>query len=241
VSTYSQVAKWLNNNQGVVGVAIFIVTLLLGWITGIFSSLRRRPNLKLSLIDGPTFCCNFEIGKTHGEYQIHRTAFALYLRVANIGSASTSIEQVSVGYRCNLRPFSILWLKHTVGRLWLHEQTAAIHDFQVKLGENIKFFPFLTQRSIISGHASETFLSPGQVTTGVVYFEQSDSWGGFMPRTKNSHVDIKISIRDAFGLRHVTRRKIPTVTLEEARRFNPSFGKTFSEIKGEVLPHDASS
>lgn len=240
MQSYEELARWLNDNQGVLGAAIFIATLLLGWLSGIFSSLRHRPKFRLSLIEGPTFCCNYGTGAQHGDFPVHRTAFALYLRVANIGSAASSIEGVHLGYRCHFRPFTRLWLRYSLlGRLWLRDQTAAIDDFQVRLGENIKFFPFLTQSSIVSCKVADSFLVPGQSTNGVVYFEQSNSWGGFMPSTKDGRVQVKLVVNDTFGLRHAKAFWIRAVTMQEARTFNPSFGKTLAELRREILPHDA--
>lgn len=56
---FAQATKWSNDNQGIVSVAIFVFTIVFGWATGIFSALRRKPKFKLSLIDGPTFCCTY--------------------------------------------------------------------------------------------------------------------------------------------------------------------------------------
>lgn len=83
--TYTAIAKGLNDNQGVVGVTIFVATLILGWVSGIFSALRRRPKFKIGLIDGPTFVCTFLTGKKFDDYDVHRTAVALYLKIANVG------------------------------------------------------------------------------------------------------------------------------------------------------------
>jgi hypothetical protein len=238
--TYSAVAKWLNDNQGVTAICLFLVTLVLGWLSGIFSALRRRPKFKISLIDGPTFCCTFSTGAKRGGDPVHRTCIALYLAVANVGSAASSIENISVAYHWHVRPFSILWLRYRLGWFWLRDQTAAIHDFQVKIGENIKFYPFLTQRSIVSGGAPSTFLEPGRHENGVVYFEQHDSWGGCYPSPDKGRVRIKVALRDVFGNVHTAKFIIRPVTLENARKYNPSFGMTFSELGGETLPHDRS-
>lgn len=239
-TTYSAIAKWLNDNQGVVGVGVFLATLLFGWASGIFSALRRRPKFTIALIDGPTFCCTFPTGAKREEEPIHRTGIALYLAIANVGSAASSLESVSVAYHWHVRPFSVSWLRYGLGWFWLREQTAAIHDFQAKIGENIKFYPFLTQRSIVSQVAPSTFLEPGQYENGVVYFEQSDSWGGCFPAAGKGGVRIKVELRDVFGNVHAAKFKIRAVSLDEARRFNPSFGKTLSELRNETLPRDTS-
>jgi hypothetical protein len=236
---YQSIAKWLNDNQGVLGLLLFLATLAYGWLSGIFSALRRKPKLHLHLIPGPTFCCTFPTGNMHNTYAVHRTGVALYLRISNTGSAATSLEQISLGYHCNFRPVSIQWLRFRVGWLWLNDPTAVIHDFQVKIGDNIKFYPFLIQSSILTDRKAETFLIPGQSTNGVIYFEQGDSWGGLSPAISQSKVHVKVAVRDTFGNRHTRKFLIPSVSMEEARKYNPSFGKTLAELRNESLPHDA--
>lgn len=233
---YTQASKWSNENQGVVSLGIFVVTMAFGWVSGIFSSLRRKPKLKLNLIDGPTFCCTYHVGKTQGEYEVHRTGIALYLAVANRGSAATSIGNVSVAYHWHLHRFSIQWLRYSIGWFWLRNQSVSLTDFQAKIGENIKVFPFLTQANHLAPVRAETFLQVGQSTNGVVYFEQSDSWGGCFPLVQGGHVRIMVSIEDAFGKAHTAKFTIPSVTLEYARKYNPAFGNTLAELHGEPLP-----
>jgi hypothetical protein len=235
---YAQSSKWLNDNQGVVGVAIFVATLALGWVSGIFSALRRRPKFKLSLIEGPTFCCTYQIGKLHGQHEVHRTGIALYLVLANVGSAASSIENISIGYHWHLRPFSVNWLRYTIGWFWLTNQSAALEDFQSKIGENTKVYPFLTQANFLSPARSETYLAVGKSTNGVVYFEQSNSWGGCFPTVRDGRVQVKVQVRDVFGKNHSAVFWVPAVTFEAARSFNPSFGKTLAELHGEPLPFD---
>lgn len=231
-------SKWSNDNQGVVSVVIFIITIAFGWASGIFSALRRKPKFKLSLIDGPTFCCTYPVGKMRGEFEVHRTGIALYLIVANTGSAASSIENITVGYHWHLQPFSIEWLKYSVGWFWLTNQFAALADFQVKIGENIKVYPFLVQKNFLSPTQNVTYLEVGRSTNGVVYFEQPDSWGGCYPIVREGKVHIKVRVYDTFGKGHTSKFFVPSVTLEDARAFNPTFGKTFSEMRGETLPFD---
>jgi hypothetical protein len=232
----SHAAKWSNANQGVLSLGIFATTLLLGWVSGIFGSLRRKPRFKLKLIPGPTFSCTFETGGEHAGFPVHRTALALYLNISNVGSASSSIHAISVGYHWRLRPFSRQWLQYGIGWFWLHEQVVALEEFQTKIGESIKFYPFLTQISAFA--PSETYLEVGKSTNGVVYFEQEDSWGGCFPRVEKGTVKIRVSVRDVFNHRHQSTFQIPFVSLDEARKFNPSFGKTRAELQKQTLPFD---
>lgn len=240
INFYAQISKWSNENQGVVSLAIFIVTIAFGWVSGIFSALRRKPKFRLSLIDGPTFCCTFPIGKVHGDYEAHRTGIALYLAIVNVGSAASNIENVSVGYHWHLQPFSFRWLRYSIGWFWLRNQAVALSDFQVAIGDKIKVFPFLTQRSTLLLGNTTTYLQVGQSTAGVVYFEQPDSWGGCFPSPRNGSVPIKVCVEDVFGKKHTAKFRIPSVPMKYARMYNPSFGTTHAELHGEPLPMDIS-
>lgn len=224
------VGYWMNSNQGVVSGSIFISTLVLGWASGIFGALRRRPKFKISTLPGPTFSCTYATGATHNNYEVHRTGIAVYLRIANIGTAASMIEQVSIGYHWNIKPISRLWLKYAIGWHWLKNPTVALSDFQVQIGDNIKFYPFLLQKSGISGGQAETFLEPGRSSSGVVYFEQRDSWDGCFPKSHNKEVLLKISVTDIRGKKHQRKLKIPAVELSEAKKFNPEFGRTLVEL-----------
>jgi hypothetical protein len=238
IDIYEKVIKWINDNQGVVSVAIFLITITLGWASGIFSALRRRPKFKLSLFDGPTFCCTYPIGKKHGEFECHRTGIALYLVVANVGSSASSTESVAVGYHWGLRPFCVQWIRYSIGWFWLETQSAALADFQVHIGENIKVYPFLTQKNFLMDAKHDTYLEVGHSTNGVAYFEQTDSWGGCFAISRNGRVRIKVSVCDVFGNKHTAKFSVPSVSLEDARKYNPAFGKTLAELHGAPLPFD---
>jgi hypothetical protein len=227
---------WLNDNQGLVSVVIFILTLFLGWASGIFSALRRKPKFIAELIPGPTFVCVFPTGEKSTGHDVHRIGFALYLSVANCGSSASSLHAVHVGYRWNVVPFSKSWFCNTLFRHWLQHRTASLSDFQVAIGESLNVYPFMFQRNSLSPVQQETYLQPGQSVVGVVYFEQSDSWGGCQPRVLNGQIRLSVRLLDVFGGRHTKSFWIPAVTLEEARRFNPSFGRTLAELHGKALP-----
>lgn len=229
---------WANENQGLVAVSIYIITLTLGWGSGIFTAIRRRPKFKLSIIDGPTFCCTFEVGKKYNDHDVHRTCIAIYLKISNVESASSSIEEIHIGYKWDIRPGSMDWFKYRVGRFWLVHQTAALSDFRVSIGGNIKVFPFLTQRSIIFSSDGKLFLEIGKSENGIVYFEQPESWGGCFPYSLNGHTNIAIRVLDVFGKRHQITKSIPVVSIAQARVYNPDFGKTHAELHGETFPHD---
>lgn len=236
--TSKEIVDWVNTNQGVVGVGIFVTTLFLGWISGIFAALRRKPRFRMSILKGPTFCCSFLTGATQDGKEVHRSAFAIYLHITNIGSSSGSIDEVHVGYHWAIKPFSIQWLRYGIGWFWIKQQTTVVEDFKAAIGENIKVYPFLFQRSILSGMSADTFLQIGQSTNGVVYFEQSDSWGACFPAIEDDSAKVKIRIIDAFGRKHSRKFTIPSVTPDEAQKYNPSFGLTFAHLRGEIRQDD---
>ncbi|WP_429163970.1 hypothetical protein [Aeromonas rivipollensis] len=232
------VAAWTNENQGVLSVALFVITVIFGWFSGIFSALRRKPKFKIETIPGPTFCCTYLTGNKYQEYDAHQTAIAIYLHISNIGAAPSSIHKVRVGYHWNLIPWSMLWLKNAIGWFWIEHQAVALTDFQVEIGDNIKVYPFLTQKNHLSPARPVSFLEIGQSINGVVYFEQPESWGGCLPKSKKQLVKIKVEVTDVFGGRHKATIKVPAVTLEEARKYNPEFGNTLSKINNSEPAKD---
>jgi hypothetical protein len=236
IELFSGLLNWLNANEGVISVAIFLISLFLGWISGVFTSLRRKPKLRIELIPGPTFCCTFLTGEKNRNFDVHRTAIALYLNVANVGSAPTSIKNISIGYHWHIRPFSLIWLRYRIFWFWLHDQTAILEDFQVMIGDSIKFYPSLFQRSIISGDKPDTYLEIGRSVNGVVYFEQTESWGGCFPSPRHGRAKIVVALNDVFGTKHKKRSWVPIVELEVAKKYNPSLGETRPALKRGPTP-----
>ncbi|MBV9549124.1 MAG: hypothetical protein JO256_05555 [Alphaproteobacteria bacterium] len=228
--------KWMNENEGVLSVGIFITTLLLGWVSGIFAALRRKPKFKIELFDGPTFSCTYWTGKTLGDDRVQRTAIALYLHITNVGSAPSSVEDISIGYHWHLLPFSKLWLRYSIGWCWLRKQAVALSDFHAYIGDQIKVFPFLTQKNSMTDIGGHTYLEPGMSTNGVIYYETGDDTGGNFPSPRNGQVKIKVKVNDAFGKGHSRVFRIPLVSLDKAREYNPSFGNTRAKLRGDELP-----
>ena len=204
-----------------------------------FKSLRRKPDLRIKVIPGPTFVCVFGTGGKHGGYDTHSTGIALYLRVSNVGVLPTSITNIKVGYHwkissCNLKS----WIRYRVGWFYLEESTVSLADFQGLIGENLKIYPFLLQRSAISGESSETYLEPGRSTNGVVYFEQAESWGACFPASRKLRTKIRIVVSDTFGRHYRLTTKVDRVSLKDAQKYNPKFGTTLSELHGKTAPTD---
>lgn len=218
-----------------------MTTLVLGWVSGAFAALRRKPAFKVTLIEGPTFSCTFQTGRKFNGHDVHKTGIALYVKVANTGSAPSNISGLSIAYHWQIRPFSRNWLKYGVGWFWLTDQAAALADFQVKIGSSTKVYPFLSQRNSILHSTADTYLREGQETNGVIYFEQDDSWGACQPRQAYGKVRIKIRVTDPKGRTFDSHHQIPAVNLEEAKKFNPRFGETYSELRSTTTDENGTA
>ena len=223
-TVFEAIRIWANANEGFLTLALFVLTLLLGWVTGIFGALRNRPSLKIAVLPGPTFVCTFPTGRKHQGHGTHRTAFCVYLTVTNRGSAPTDLVGPRLGYHNYTPRFTWFWC-------WLEHQTVALSDFRVGIGDSLKVYPFLCQVNQLLPRAPTTYVRVGERAIGVVYFEQSEAWGGWLPRVVNDHTTVKIQIADSYGRRHSRVVRIPVVPLEEARRYNPSFGSTHEALQ----------
>lgn len=232
----SDIIGWLNDNEGFVTVLVFIATLLLGWVSGIFQALRRKPKFKIEVLPGPSICSVFNTGNKYEGYDTHRTAIALYLKITNIGNAPSNIDKVEVGYHWNITGLSLLSLKYRLGWFWIKNLTVAIEDFCTPFGEdNIKFYPFLLQKSVVSNSTIDTYLEVGKNAIGVVYFEQNESWGASSPLPDNGKTKIKVRVYDSFSNSYSTIVRIPIVDINEAKEYNRYFGETFAMINEKKM------
>lgn len=220
------IINWLDAHRGTVQAVIALITLIGGWSSGIFNALRHKPKFKIELIGQPSFCCNFLTGEQKEGFEVHRTSFALYLTISNIGFAPSDIKKISIGYESMLRFYDLARINKSLDRYWL-EPCIVRNDFHVEIQDDIKVFPFLIQNNVLTNVKTETYLNIGQSTNGVVYFEQYDSFGINRPKIHKDTVDLKIKVEDVFGGKHYTKFKIPHVSLDEARKYNPAFGKTY--------------
>lgn len=221
------VIDWANQNSGFLTFILFIVTLVLGWTSGIFRALMHKPRFKIGINEGPSFICSFTTEKQLNGAETHRTAAVIYLSVTNTGTAPAQIVSVRLGYHNYSFKYTFLWF-------WLNS-TPAIGDFGHTIGENLRVFPFLFQRNHLAAHPASTYLQSGQNTIGVVYFEQPESWGGFKPRVKNGKSKIKVLVKDSFGNRYAKTFTINVVELDYAKKFNSNFGNTFYLIEEHPL------
>ncbi len=219
----STTIEWTNKNSGFLGLIIFLTTMMLGWISGIFSSLRKKPKLEIDVLKGPTFCASFDTGRMFEGNLTHRTAISAYVEIVNIGSAPTDIKAIHIGYKSQSQKNPFKWF-------WLKEITVAKSDFMMKLGEDKKIFPFLMQRNQLIEAEIDTYLLEGKRLNGIVYFEQEESWGEFLPKIENNRMRIKVRVFDVYGRSYTATSTINKVTLEAAKNICEKFGETRESI-----------
>lgn len=223
--------NYLNENQGVLALLIFLCGLVIPFFVWLVRFVKNNAKLKISTINGPTFSCTFETGREFNNHQAHITAIVLYLNIKNIGKIPCTIDQIYIGYKWNIIPFSFNWFRYRfIGWFWLKNQVIALEDFQYKIGDKIKVYPFLTQINNLSPAVVENYLEVGKAVNGVVYFEQGESWGAMSPVEKKQRTKIKICILDSFGRKHKKIVNIPVFGFEEALEYNPSFGMTYQTL-----------
>lgn len=226
MNALNEIIKWCNENSGFVSLLIFAATLFLGWISGFFKSIIRKPIFKIRIIPGPTLCTTFPVDMQYNGHQVHRTAISVYLNVSNIGTSPASIEKIWVGYHWKSIKYFFTWF-------WLKEQMVTIEDFQYDFGENVKVYPSLMQGTAITMSRVDTYLQVGKSVTGVVYFEQDNSWGACFPAQKEGKAKFCIKIIDTFGGQHKTIFNAQVMELKDAKKYNPSFGETLRTLRKE--------
>ena len=242
----NEIINWLNQNQGVVTVIVFITTLIIAWLSGFFKFLRNRPKLKIEYIDGPNFCCKIKTDKSEGNEDGYRTAISIYLKISNLGSAPTSISKIKIKYKCNVLKWENLklWKKfskyeYKIDRFksfysWelINHPTTSLEEFKYYLNdEKIKVYPFLIQHSYLIPFDIDLYLEQGKIETGVVYFESIEYWGGYEPKVINEKVQVKVLIFDTYNKKYKKILKIPFAEINEAKKYNASFGETFKQLK----------
>lgn len=72
----------------------------------------------------------------------------------------------------------------------------------------------------------DTYLLEGKRCNGIVYFEQEESRGNYLPKIKNNRMHIKVRVIDVYGNAYSTKGIINKVTLNAAKNVSEKFGET---------------
>jgi hypothetical protein len=226
MTVFEIAVKWSNDNSGFLTIGIFISTLLIGWVTGIFRFLRHKPKFKIEVIEGPSFCSTYDAREIESTKCAHRTAVSVYLHITNIGSAAAEIGKISVAYKSRAFKNPFKWY-------WLPNETICLTDFTVPIGqEDVKVVPFLKQRNQLITNDASLYLMAGESRNGISYFEQEASFGDYYPKDTDFYVKIKIMVVDSFGHKYYGQSVIPKVTLAAAQKWCNKFGLTVEQAKG---------
>lgn len=230
------IIKWFNNNSGFTSVVIFILSVFIMWVSGLFKFLSNKPILKIELVEmKPTFGCVFDLNKKQNGFPVNKSSFVIYLHITNIGQKPCSIERIKLGYiKSDLQYKFLSKLK----RQWIPEIVCK-DDFKIKFNDSdrVLVLPFLKQKNLSIKNSSDTYLTVGKSVKGMVYFEQNESFGNWLPRYNkdNKTTNVKIEISDSFNNKYYKVFDIELVEPNFALEINPFFGQTEKEYFQEYF------
>jgi len=236
LNIFKEIINLSNVNSGFLEFILFISTLLIGWFSGLFKYVNKRPKFKIHIIEYPTFGCTIYLENTHNGLPVHKTAFSIYLEITNIGNAPASIGEITLGYLQN-----DLKTKKKTKRNWVRESIAKSEFFYTfPNSDKVKVFPFLKQPTRLIDSQTDTYLEIGKTTNGIVYFEEKQAFGSFMPRLNDDleTTDLIIKIEDAFGKIHKKQFNVKMIDPNLALKVNPYFAQTDNEyfiVKNNIL------
>lgn len=220
-----RIINWTNDNSGFLSLILFLATILYGWLSGLFSSLIKKPKLKIRFISKVCFYSTYHINETYepkkGEiYDVHKTGFVIYASISNIGNMPTAIDKIYIGYKKN-KKFKLFERKRFI---WL-AQWHSFTPFKTTMkNDSDLIYPTLRIKNFPTDNTND-YLRTGQSITGTAYFEQVKAWGNFNPLPNNDKsTNIKLKIVDVYGNKFIFAYKLKYVELIKAREFNENFG-----------------
>ncbi len=238
--TLTDIQEWLNSNTGVLSLILFIGAIFIGWISGFFKSIIKKPKFKIRIIPKMTFGAVFYTGRQYtppmqGTYDIHKTAFVLYLEITNTGTADSNLGKIKIGYYRNNGKRSFFQK-----RLWIYEHNI-LDVFYIPSGDGQSLIiPHMRQATPELNKSYDGFIEVGNSLIGAAYFEQSASWGNQSPRVgDDNHAKIKIVVKDVFNNRFTKKVKIPMIPIQEAFNYNHKFGMTEHYLERDLFDLDS--
>lgn len=69
VAFMNDLAKWSNDNSGFLSIILFLATIGIGWVSGIFALIRNKPKFKIDIINQCTFYSTLIQEETYKGYQ----------------------------------------------------------------------------------------------------------------------------------------------------------------------------
>jgi len=180
-----ELIKWSNSNSGFLSLLLFIATLLIGWFSGIYSSLTSRSKIKVEVLKRPAVCMVEKIDKTNS-----RASFGIYLKIVNIGYSPVDIDSVFLSFQ-------------TQSKAWSDKLSSTVcksEFFEILDGNKLKVLPFLTQRIPGAVGDNSSYLNRGQQKVGIVYFESDPLINSELPfNNRESKIKVKLYLVDTLG------------------------------------------
>lgn len=222
-----ELIKWTNDNSGFLSLVLFIITAIAAWISGLFKSLIKKPELKIRFISKMSFYSFFFTGKKwvnkelKEEFELHKTGFVSYMSIVNIGNKGTTIDKIWLGYYKNSTEKH--WFKRDIQ--WL-TQWHSLGNFKIAMSDGSEIVVnSLRIKNNIYDNGKNDELDVGKSLVGIAYFEQETAWGNLNPIQKdNGKIDVIIKIRDVFGKEYKFKTELEQLPIEKAREFNSNFG-----------------
>lgn len=180
----------LNNNTWVVAVTIFLLTILVWWISGLFSYIRNKPSLKIKRYSEiiPHFFVSGWLSlnkEKESWFEVERLVLFLWLSVSNIWFSDTTIESYRLEYE------DINWKKHKLVPMSLPEPLSHwIWEYQ-------KVFPSLTTNYPHFWHNNSWKIDVGSNILWFLYFNIEYFWS-YQPLIKNNKISAKLFIEDVY-------------------------------------------
>ena len=229
----NEIKMWSNENSGFLSLILFLFTFALGWVSGFFKAILKKPYLKIEVIEPKSFCSTFDIGRKTNGKSMHRTAISIYLKIINIGNSPTEVDKVAIGYKSAEYNNPFRWY-------WLEEEVVCLSDFIVPLGdEDSKVMPFLKQRNQTINNNTSLYLQVASSCLGITYFEQEASTGNYFPKCdENYYVKIKVKVIDTLGNAYFQKSKILKLQLKAAQKWCEKYGQTREKLVENKVPRE---
>jgi len=224
---FKNIIDWTNLNSGFLSLIIFLVTIFVGWVSGAFNALFKKPKLKIRFIGKMSFYSFYYTGDKHFHKELnetfdyHKTGFVVYMSIANIGNANTTIDKIFLGYYTN-GPKKYFFKDKIV---WL-PQWHSIEPFRIRLkDDSLLQVASLRMKDSAFDKDDKDKIEVGSSLVGAAYFEQPEAWGNLNPKQlEDNFTKVIIKIRDIYGYEYKFKTKLKSFTIEKARKFNPHFG-----------------
>ena len=224
IKVIEELIKWTNSNSGFLSLLLFIATLLIGLVSGLYSSLTSRSKIKVEILKRPAVCMVEKIEKTHS-----RASFGVYLKIVNIGYSPVDIDSVFLSFQ-------------TQSKAWSEKLSSTVcksEFFEVLDGNKLKILPFLMQMSPNAVADNSSYLNRGQQKNGIVYFESEPMIDSELPfHNQEFKIKIKLFLKDTLGKSYL---KDGEVFLVQPQVLRESICSEFGNTKNDLKPKGTES